>query len=132
MGLGGGTFLGPLFLIMNFHINMTRATTNFLVLLTSFISSFQFALDGNLDFSYGIPFSILGALAAFTGNFLLKFLIKKIGRPSIFMYFLGALFLITMILVFWNLITKIKYDSDYFDVWSFNSLCAKTGEELKK
>lgn len=123
LGLGGGTLLGPLFLTLNYHPNMIRATTNFLVMITSLSSSIQFIMMGMTNFSYGIPYAIIGGLSALIGNFLTNNLINKIGRPSIPIICLGVLFSLSSIAVFINLIVRINDNSKYEDIWAFGSPC---------
>ena len=123
LGLGGGTLLGPLFLHLNFHPNRIRSTSNFLVMITSFSSTVQFCMMGMVQFTYGIPFAIIGGLSALLGNYGINLLIGKIGRPSIPIICLGLLFSTSLIAVFINFIINLNDTSYWENIWAFHSPC---------
>ena len=53
IGIGGGVVLGPILLDLGIHPIVGTVTTNFLVLITSSSTTFQFILFEMLNFQYG-------------------------------------------------------------------------------
>ena len=69
IGIGGGVVLGPILLDLGIHPIVGTVTTNFLVLITSSSTTFQFILFEMLNFQYGFLCIIFSALGSYCGTY---------------------------------------------------------------
>ncbi len=99
VGIGGGMLLGPLLLGLNMEPRVVAATTGFMLLWTGFAGSAAYLAVGKLPWRYFLWFGTLGAVAAQSGQRVVKYLIDRTGRPSIVVLLLGGIILSAVVLM---------------------------------
>ena len=82
IGIGGGVVLGPILLDLGIHPIVGTVTTNFLVLITSSSTTFQFILFKMLNYEYGFFCIIFSALGSYCGTHLVNSYVKNTGKQS--------------------------------------------------
>lgn len=124
LGIGGGLVLGPMLLEMGIHPIISTATSNFLVLFTSSSTTIQFLFMGMMNVKYGFICTIGSTIGSLCGTIIIQKMVKKYGRPSILIFVLGLVLLISTILIPLDTTIKIKQKlSAGLDIWSINSAC---------
>ena len=124
IGIGGGVVLGPILLDLGIHPIVGTVTTNFLVLITSSSTTFQFILFKMLNFQYGIFCIFFSALGSYCGTYLVNSYIKNTGKQSFIVLILFFVVVISAIVL--PLSSIINIINDYrkgIDIFEFESLC---------
>jgi uncharacterized membrane protein YfcA len=125
LGVSGGAVLGPILMHYKIHPIMLRMSCNFLVVLISFSSSFQFSLMGIMNLNYGIVLFVIAIISGIIGSFFIDFLIKRYGRPSIVLIILTVFYCLSLIVMLIDLRRKIKEHKDKgMNIWGFISPCS--------
>jgi uncharacterized membrane protein YfcA len=99
LGIGGGMIKAPLLLALDIEAEEMAATSTFMILLTSSITSIQFMILGSMKLRH---FCILGAVSFVSfliGAIFLRWLVRKFGTRSTFLYVLASIILISAILM---------------------------------
>lgn len=99
LGVGGGLIKGPILIEMGLLPEVVVATSSFMILFTSSITTVQFVILSRLPLDYGIVFMVIGFISAFIGQIFSEFVIKKLQRPSVFILIMGFIILISTILM---------------------------------
>lgn len=94
LGTGGGIILGPILISLIHHPLVSAASSNALIVITSFSSTIQFALMGKINFRYALFSLIITCVGSFIGSYTIKVIVEKTGRAS---YVIIALAIITLI-----------------------------------
>jgi len=105
LGIGGGMIMNPTLLDIGVSAPEVAATSGFFVVQTSFISLFQSLLYQDVPLLEEGFFFLISLLGSFIVSFLLSFLIKRTNRPSI------ILFSLIIVLVLSIIITPV------FEIW---------------
>lgn len=124
IGIGGGVVLGPILLDLGIHPIVGTVTTNFLVLITSSSTTFQFILFKMLNFEYGFFCIIFSALGSYCGTYLVNSYVKNTGKQSFIVLILFCVVIISAIVL--PLSSLINIFNDYkkgVDIFEFESLC---------
>ena len=107
LGIGGGVIKGPLLLLLGIAAEEMAATSSFMILLTSGITSIQFIARGTMPYAeFGI-YVAFGFVSFLLGVFVLKVLIQKTGRRDILLHLLGSVIALAAILMTYMGITTI-------------------------
>lgn len=96
-GLGGGSIYNPAFLTLGVHPNVSGSTGMFLVMVSTINTCFVNWLNGYLNFYYALwisAWSLLGSLAGMAST---DRVVKSTGKPSIIVWVLVFVFLISVI-----------------------------------
>ena len=89
--VGGGFIYGPMLLMLGVNPLVSSSTCLYMILFTNGVSFFQFAIYGQVNFSFVLalsPFNISGVIL---GMCLIKTIMKKYKRPSLIAFSLGAI-----------------------------------------
>ncbi|EFC49530.1 predicted protein [Naegleria gruberi] len=86
LGIGGGMVKSPLLLILGSDPVSSQATTSFMILFTSSISTVQYLIAGLLPVDYGLWFLACGILCGVFGQLILDLWLDKSGRRSIMIF----------------------------------------------
>ena len=124
IGIGGGVVLGPILLDLGIHPIVGTVTTNFLVLITSSSTTFQFILFKMLNYEYGIFCIFFSALGSYCGTYLVNSYVKNTGKQSFIVLILFFVVVISAIVL--PLSSIINIINDYrkgIDIFEFESLC---------
>ncbi len=124
IGIGGGVVLGPILLDLGIHPIVGTVTTNFLVLITSSSTTFQFILFKMLNYQYGFFCIIFSALGSYCGTCLVNSYVKNTGKQSFIVLILFFVVVISaIVLPLSSLINIINDYSKGINVFEFESLC---------
>ena len=127
IGIGGGVVLGPILLGLDIHPVVCAVNTNFLVLLTSSSTTFQFILFNMLNYQYGLLSVIFSALGAFVATKLINEYVKRTGKQSLIVLILFIVVGISTIVLMVSSVTEIIEDyKNGENIFEFESLCTKT------
>ena len=126
IGIGGGVVLGPILLDLGIHPIVGTVTTNFLVLITSSSTTFQFILFKMLNFQYGIFCIFFSALGSYCGTYLVNSYVKNTGKQSFIVLILFFVVVISAIVLplssIINIINDYRKGIDIFEFESFSLL----------
>jgi len=124
VGIGGGVILGPILLDLGIHPIVSSVTTNFLVLITSSSTTFQFILFKLLNFEYGFFCITFSALGSYCGTYLVNNYVKNTGKQSFIVLVLFMVVIISAVaLPLSSLINIIEDYRNGIDIFEFESLC---------
>lgn len=99
VGLGGGSFLVPMFLELGLHPQTAAATSTLCVLAGSFSASVTFALYDRLNLSYVAVYGPLCFLGGFLGVFAFAGLVRKYRMASLLAFLLSGLMFVSVGLI---------------------------------
>ena len=124
IGIGGGVVLGPILLDLGIHPIVGTVTTNFLVLITSSSTTFQFILFKMLNYEYGFFCIIFSALGSYCGTYLVNTYVKRTGKQSFIVLILFFVVVISAVVL--PLSSLLNIVNDYkkgMDIFEFEPLC---------
>ena len=124
IGIGGGVVLGPILLDLGIHPIVGTVTTNFLVLITSSSTTFQFILFKMLNYQYGFLCIIFSSIGSYCGTYLVNNYVKNTGKQSFIVLILFFVVIISAAVL--PLTSLINIINDYrkgIDIFEFESLC---------
>ena len=124
LGLGGGSIYNPALLSLGVHPKASGATGMFLVLFSTINSVVLNFLNGLLDVKYACwitAFSLVGSILGMAGT---DKVVKMTGKPSILVWVLVLVFVLSTIStpIFGGFSLKKQAD-DGEDIFAFNPLC---------
>eukprot|EP00276_Gloeochaete_wittrockiana_P006029 CAMPEP_0184647208 /NCGR_PEP_ID=MMETSP0308-20130426/4109_1 /TAXON_ID=38269 /ORGANISM="Gloeochaete witrockiana, Strain SAG 46.84" /LENGTH=418 /DNA_ID=CAMNT_0027077999 /DNA_START=301 /DNA_END=1557 /DNA_ORIENTATION=- len=90
LGLGGGLIKSPLMLQLGMNPLVVTSTSSYMILFTSFTSSFAFAMIGALSLPYAIWYALIGLCGAIVGQAVVDFIVKKYKMQSFVILLLGT------------------------------------------
>lgn len=93
-GLGGAAVLTPLMLELGVQPQVTAATSQTMLLLTSAASSITYAQMGDIPWPYAAVLMPVAFAATLAGQLALDALIKKLGRSGLVVMVLAGFFVI--------------------------------------
>ncbi len=99
LGLGGGMVMSPFLLQLGMEPQTLAATVGFFVVQTSFITLFQSFYAGNVSGSETLFFLSVSLVGSMGVSMLLNYIIKKYDRPSIMLYALSFVILLSLIVM---------------------------------
>lgn len=82
-GIAGGMVLGPLFLSYNMVPQVMAGTNQYITMVASIVTAFQFIYIGNLLWWYAMFFGGLSVVSAYLGLKSLNIYLAKSGKQSI-------------------------------------------------
>ncbi|KAK4838729.1 hypothetical protein QYF36_015982 [Acer negundo] len=99
LGLGGGFILGPLFLELGIPPQVASATSTFAMAFSSSLSVVEYYLLKRFPVPYALYFFAVATVAAFAGQYVVKKLIKLLGRASLIIFVLSFTIIISAFLL---------------------------------
>lgn len=97
LGLGGGSIYNPAFLAMGVHPKSSGATGMFLVMISTINSVVINYVNGYLQIEYAVYISFFALLGSIVGMLATDKVVAKTGKPSILVWLLVFVFLISTI-----------------------------------
>lgn len=123
LGVGGGVVKGPLLLLLGIAAEEMAATSSFLVLLTSGITSIQFMAFGTMPYAeFGI-YAGFGFVSFLIGVYLLKIVIQKTGRRDLLLHLLGSIIALACALILYMGIDEVIRDVKNHKSMGFKNIC---------
>lgn len=99
LGLGGGSIYNPALLALGVDPRVSGATGMYLVLWSTLNAGVVNLVSENLPLWYGIWLGLWSIIGAAIGLILTEMGVRKTGRPSIFVWLLFAVFLLSVIII---------------------------------
>ena len=94
IGVGGGMILGLYMLAVGLDVYSSTALSNFIVLISSSATSFQFLAIGAIQLDNSLIFIGIALIGSIAGNLLFKRILKRLQKPSLIVWLLfGVLWL---------------------------------------
>ena len=97
IGIGGGVVVNPLLLTLGYSPEIAATISGFVVLFTSLSTSTQFLIAGAYDFKNSISILAFSIIGSYFGKRYVDKVVEKLGRPSLLVW---ILFFITVISAF--------------------------------
>lgn len=95
LGVGGGIIINPILLELGYHPAIASTISSYLVLFTSLSTTTQFLIVGAFDLHYALYIFLFSAIGSFLGNFIILKIMRKYDRPSIIVWILFLLLLLS-------------------------------------
>ena len=97
LGIGGGMIKGPMMLALDIEAEEMAATSTFMILMTSSATSIQYIAMGTMPIAEFFVFAAIGFTSFLVGIIFLRWLVRKLGNRSIFLYFLAGLIAVSAV-----------------------------------
>lgn len=95
LGMGGGVIINPVLIKMGYRPEIAAAISGFVVLFTSSSTTSQFLVAGAYDFRNALTILIVSSIGSFIGSFYVGKVIKKYNRPSLLIWILFFLLVLS-------------------------------------
>ena len=124
LGLGGGSIYNPALLSLGVHPKVSGATGMYLVLYSTVNTCLINYLNDYLDFYYACWISSFSLLGSILGMAATDKVVKMTGKPSVMVWVLVFVFIISTIStpIFASFSLKNSADEGD-DIYAFNSIC---------
>ena len=99
LGLGGGMVMSPLLLQFGMGPQVLAATVGFFVVQTSFVTLFQSYYYGDVTGTETIYFLLISFVGSFGVSYALNYMVKKYNRPSLILFALSFVLLLSFIVM---------------------------------
>ncbi|XP_041001485.1 sulfite exporter TauE/SafE family protein 3-like [Juglans microcarpa x Juglans regia] len=123
LGLGGGFILGPLFLELGIPPQVASATSTFAMVFSSSMSVVQYYLLNRFPVPYAAYFVLVATIAAFTGQHVVRKIIKLLGRASIIIFILALTIFVSAISLGGVGIANMVEKMENQEYMGFENLC---------
>jgi len=120
-GVGGGIVKGPLMLEMGVLPAVTAASSSAMILFTSASATATFYVFGMLRMDYAVFFFIWGFFTSYIGKKMIDHLVKKYRMASLVVLSIGAVILLSAILMAYESVMDIIHNPQ--DAVRMSSLC---------
>lgn len=99
LGLGGGMVMSPLLLQFGMGPQVLAATVGFFVVQTSFVTLFQSYYYGDVTGTETMFFLLISFVGSFGVSYGLNYMVKKYNRPSLILFALSFVLLLSFIVM---------------------------------
>ncbi|KAL6655716.1 hypothetical protein ACP70R_006542 [Stipagrostis hirtigluma subsp. patula] len=123
LGLGGGFILGPLFLELGIHPQVSSATATFAMMFSSSMSVVEYYLLHRFPVPYAAYFTPVALIAAFVGQHCVSKLIDWLGRASLIIFILASMIFLSAICLGGVGISTIVHKLERHQYMGFEDLC---------
>lgn len=124
LGLGGGFILGPLFLELGIPPEVSSATATFAMMFSSSMSVVEYYLLKRFPVPYALFFVGVATFAALVGQYLVRRLIKVLGRASLIIFILASTIFVSAISLGGVGISNMIYKIQHNEYMGFDNLCS--------
>jgi uncharacterized membrane protein YfcA len=113
--------LGPYMLAMGLDAQTSTALSGFIVLFTSSSTTSQFTIAGAIHFRHAWLFMLTSLIGSVIGGVILKALILKYKRPSIIVWVVFGILVISLIILPAEMTYRVL--DNYEVAFSFGTFC---------
>ncbi|KAH1250886.1 Sulfite exporter TauE/SafE family protein 3 [Glycine max] len=113
LGLGGGFILGPLFIGLGIHPQVSSATSTFAMTFSASMSVVEYYLLKRFPIPYALYFVAVATAAALVGQHLVRKVIAILGRTSLIIFILALTVFVSGISLGKCHLQKILLDSSF-------------------
>uniref|UniRef100_A0A452XFS3 Uncharacterized protein n=1 Tax=Aegilops tauschii subsp. strangulata TaxID=200361 RepID=A0A452XFS3_AEGTS len=97
LGVGGGVVMGPLFLELGIHPQVSSATASFAMMFSSSMAAVEYYLLKRFPVPYALFFTSLTFVAAIVGQRVARKLVNWLGRASFIIFILSSMIFVSAI-----------------------------------
>ncbi|KAL6846411.1 hypothetical protein ACP4OV_023859 [Aristida adscensionis] len=123
LGLGGGFIMGPLFLELGIHPQVSSATATFAMMFSSSMSVVEYYLLHRFPVPYAAYFTAVAFIAAIIGQHCVRKLIDWLGRASLIIFILASMIFISALSLGGVGISNIVHNVKRHQYMGFEDLC---------
>ena len=120
-GLGGGLVLGVYLISIGLNPEFCTALTGFTLLWVASSTSVQYTIIGALHLKHAFIFMVISLLGSFIGNLILRGVVRKYNRPSILIWTIFLLMIISGIVIPYDVVMRSIKNPKY--ALNFGSYC---------
>lgn len=124
LGVGGATVYNPLLIALGKHPQVANATGMFIVLVNSITTQLFFIGQGDFVYDYQLTTGAIVLVGSIIGIYISNNYIAKLGRPSLIVFLLGIVVIISALIVPILEVMDILRDSSGLLI--FNQYCPGT------
>lgn len=115
LGIGGGELMGPLLLSLQILPLVSSATTSFMSFMSSSSNILHYAIQGRIDYKWGLLTFAIGMFGGILGRSLALYLVARYKRASITTFALASILCISVVLLAYDIGSgKIDLKMHYF------------------
>ena len=104
LGIGGGELMGPMLLQWEVLPAVSVATTSFMSFLNTTSSVLHYLVLNEIPYYYGAVVFGIGCAAGFTGRISAIYIVRYFDRPSLFMFLLVVVLIISFCIFTYDLV----------------------------
>ncbi|KAL8138545.1 hypothetical protein V2J09_004546 [Rumex salicifolius] len=119
VGVGGGLIMGPLFLEMGIPPQVASATATFAMLFSSSMSVVEYYLLKRFPIPYRVT-----TIAALAGQYIVKRVLKILGRASLIIFILALTVFISAFLIGGEGTVNVVHKIEHHSYMGFESMCS--------
>ncbi|KAL6285695.1 hypothetical protein ACE6H2_010085 [Prunus campanulata] len=123
LGLGGAFMLGPLFLEMGIHPQVSSATATFAMTFSSSMSVVEYYLLNRFPVPYALYFAAVTTVSAIAGQHVAGKVIKKLGRASLIIFILAFTIFVSSLMLGGIGIKNMIKNIEHKDSLGFQNIC---------
>uniref|UniRef100_A0ACD6ANK7 Uncharacterized protein n=1 Tax=Avena sativa TaxID=4498 RepID=A0ACD6ANK7_AVESA len=123
LGVGGGTVMGPLFLELGIHPQVSSATATFAMMFSSSIAVAEYYLLNRFPVPYALFFTSLAFIAAIVGQRVARKVINLLGRASFITFILASVIFISAFSLGGVGISKTSHEMARHEYMGFDNFC---------
>ncbi|KAL6599337.1 hypothetical protein ACP70R_045831 [Stipagrostis hirtigluma subsp. patula] len=123
LGLGGGFIMGPLFLELGIHPQVSSATATFAMMFSSSMSVVEYYLLHRFPVPFAAYFTAVAFIAAFVGQHCVSKLIDRLGRASLIIFILASMIFLSAICLGGVGVSNIVHKMERHQYMGFEDLC---------
>ncbi|KAM0917913.1 hypothetical protein ACQ4PT_009314 [Festuca glaucescens] len=123
LGVGGGTIMGPLFLELGIHPQVSSATATFSMMFSSSIAVVEYYLLNRFPVPYALFFTGVAFFAAIIGQRVARKVINLLGRASFIIFILSSLIFVSAISLGGVGIAKTSHKMARHEYMGFDNFC---------
>lgn len=99
LGIGGGLVINPVLLKEGLTPQRAAGVSSVVVLFTSLSTTTQYIIVGAFDIYFAIYIVIASGIGAVIGNLVLKSILRKYNKPSLLIWILATLLIVSGIVL---------------------------------
>lgn len=108
IGVGGGMILGLYMLTLGMDVFSVTALSNFIVLISSGSTTFQFIAIGAVQVDISLIFMLVALIGSALGNLIFKRVLKKLRKPSLIVWLLFAVLWLALAALTYEAVDNVK------------------------
>lgn len=121
LGIGGGMILGPYMLGIGLDPQTSTALSGFIVLFTSTSTTTQFSIAGAIHVRHAWLLMTTSFIGSVIGGVIFKALIAKYKRPSLIIWVVFGILVMSLIILPTQMLMKIMHNPE--NAFRFGTFC---------
>lgn len=122
LGIGGGMVKGPLMIELGMVPSVAAATSSFMIVFTSFSTSFQYVVLGRMP-EFAWWYFLLGLVSAVLGHKGVGYMLRRYRKQSYVSFLIAGAIVVSVVAMAALEILQVKEDVDEGASMGFHALC---------